>query len=158
MNTNGAVTDPTGASLQGALAPTGVPLGVLANSQKTFGAGVNYTFGPAVAGFVYSHTKLTQFFQTELSGTFRDEPLVAGAGATHAWLHVFLPGAGWVPYDPTNSPVGGTDLIRVAFTRKPEQAAPVCGSWLGDAQDFMSMDVRASVWRIEQQAERGMCR
>ncbi|BCQ26586.1 transglutaminase family protein [Caballeronia sp. NK8] len=83
----------------------------------------------------------------------RDEPLVAGAGATHAWLHVFLPGAGWVPYDPTNSLVGGTDLIRVAFTRKPEQAAPVCGSWLGDAQDFMNMDVRVSVRRIEQQAE-----
>ncbi|MEM5340191.1 porin [Paraburkholderia azotifigens] len=72
LNTNGAVTDTTGASLQGALAPTGVPLGVLASSQKTFGAGVNYTFGPAVAGFVYSHTKLTQFFQTGLSGTFQN--------------------------------------------------------------------------------------
>ncbi|WP_250520430.1 MULTISPECIES: porin [unclassified Caballeronia] len=72
LNTNGAVTDTTGASLQGALTPTGVPLGVLASSQKTFGAGVNYTFGPAVAGFVYSHTKLSQFFQTGLSGTFQN--------------------------------------------------------------------------------------
>ncbi|SAL16884.1 outer membrane protein, (porin) [Caballeronia turbans] len=72
LNTGGAVTDTTGASLQGALAPTGVPLGVLASNQKTFGAGVNYTFGPAVAGFVYSHTKLTQFFQSGLSGTFQN--------------------------------------------------------------------------------------
>lgn len=31
---------------------------------------MNYTFGPAVAGFVYSHTKLSQFFQDSLSGTF----------------------------------------------------------------------------------------
>jgi transglutaminase-like putative cysteine protease len=69
----------------------------------------------------------------------RDEPLVVGAGATHAWLHVYLPGAGWVPYDPTNSLVGGTDLIRVAFTRKPEQAAPVSGSWFGAAQDFIGI-------------------
>ena len=83
----------------------------------------------------------------------RDEPLVVGAGATHAWLHVFLPGAGWVPYDPTNSLVGGTDLIRVAFTRKPEQAAPVSGSWFGAAQDFAGMDVSVSVRRIEPPTE-----
>ena len=83
----------------------------------------------------------------------RDEPLVVGAGATHAWLHVFLPGAGWVPYDPTNSLVGGTDLIRVAYTRKPEQAAPVSGSWFGAAQDFVGMDVSVSVRRIEPPAE-----
>lgn len=82
-----------------------------------------------------------------------DEPLIVGAGATHAWLHVFLPGAGWVPYDPTNSLVGGTDLIRVAYTRKPEQAAPVSGSWFGAAQDFIGMDVSVSVRRIEQPAE-----
>jgi transglutaminase-like putative cysteine protease len=79
-----------------------------------------------------------------------DAPLVVGAGATHAWLHVFLPGAGWLPYDPTNSLVGGTDLIRVAFTRKPEQAAPVSGTWFGAAQDFIGMDVSVSVRRIEQ--------
>ncbi len=54
-----------------------------------------------------------------------------GSGATHAWLHVYLPGAGWVPFDPTNTLYGGTDLIRVAVTRTPEQAAPVSGSWEG---------------------------
>ena len=83
----------------------------------------------------------------------RDEPLVQGAGATHAWLHVFLPGAGWVPYDPTNSLVGGTDLIRVAYTRKPEQAAPVSGSWLGAAADFIGMNVAVSVRRVAQPVE-----
>jgi transglutaminase-like putative cysteine protease len=83
----------------------------------------------------------------------RDEPLVVGGGATHAWLHVFLPGAGWVPYDPTNTLVGGADLIRVAYTRKPEQAAPVSGSWSGAASDFAGMDVSVSVKRVEQPAE-----
>ena len=82
-----------------------------------------------------------------------DDPAVMGAGATHAWLHVYLPGAGWVPYDPTNTLVGGTDLIRVAFTRKPEQAAPVSGSWFGEAGDFAGMDVSVSVRRVEQPAE-----
>jgi transglutaminase-like putative cysteine protease len=83
----------------------------------------------------------------------RDEPLVVGAGATHAWLHVFLPGAGWLPYDPTNSLFGGTDLIRVAYTRKPEQAAPVSGSWFGSAQDFIGMNVSVSVRRIVRPGE-----
>lgn len=83
----------------------------------------------------------------------RDEPLVLGAGATHAWLHIFLPGAGWVPYDPTNTLVGGTDLIRVAFSRKPEQAAPVSGSWFGAADDFAGLNVSVSVRRVETIAE-----
>jgi transglutaminase-like putative cysteine protease len=83
----------------------------------------------------------------------RDEPLVVGGGATHAWLHIFLPGAGWVPYDPTNTLVGGTDLIRVAFSRKPEQAAPVSGSWFGAAGDFAGLDVSVSVQRVEQPVE-----
>jgi transglutaminase-like putative cysteine protease len=78
---------------------------------------------------------------------------VQGAGATHAWLHVYLPGAGWVPYDPTNSLVGGTDLIRVAFTRKPEQAAPVSGSYFGAGQDFAGMTVRVSVRRVNVASE-----
>lgn len=72
---------------------------------------------------------------------------VLGSGATHAWLQVFLPGAGWVPFDPTNTLYGGTDLIRVAYTRTPEQAAPVSGGWFGAAGDFQGMSVEVSVRR-----------
>ena len=55
-----------------------------------------------------------------------------GAGSTHAWLQAYLPGAGWVPFDPTNNLLGGNQLIRVGVARDPSQAAPIAGSWYGE--------------------------
>jgi transglutaminase-like putative cysteine protease len=86
----------------------------------------------------------------------RDIGGTLGSGATHAWLHVYLPGAGWVPFDPTNTLYGGTDLIRVAYTRTPEQAAPVSGSWIGEASDFVSMHVDVKVSRLSAAAADGV--
>jgi transglutaminase-like putative cysteine protease len=60
---------------------------------------------------------------------------MVGSGATHAWVQVFLPGAGWVHYDPTNRITAGYDLIPVAIARHPGQAVPLAGSWFGKAQD-----------------------
>lgn len=80
-----------------------------------------------------------------------DEGIV-GAGATHAWLHVYLPGAGWVPFDPTNSIFGGSSLIRVAYARDPRLAAPLTGSWFGNADDFEGMDVMVEVRRANPSA------
>ena len=50
---------------------------------------------------------------------------MTGSGSTHAWLQVFLPGAGWLDYDPTNSMSAGFDLIPVAYARHPGQAIPL---------------------------------
>jgi predicted porin len=72
INTGGAVTDTTGSTLSGLLTPTPVPLGALASRQQTWGAGINYSFGPAVAGFVYSQTNLTQLFLTGFSTHFQN--------------------------------------------------------------------------------------
>ncbi|BBP97163.1 porin [Burkholderia sp. SFA1] len=72
LNTNGAVTDTTAASLQGALTTSAVPIVVLADKNETLGVGVNYLFGPAVAGFVYTQSKITRFFQTNLSVNFQN--------------------------------------------------------------------------------------
>ncbi len=68
-----------------------------------------------------------------------------GGGATHAWLRVYLPGAGWVEYDPTNDIVGSHDLIRVAVVRDPRQAVPVSGTWTGFPSDHLGMTVEVSV-------------
>jgi transglutaminase-like putative cysteine protease len=68
-----------------------------------------------------------------------------GAGATHAWADIYLPGAGWVEYDPTNGLIAGENLIRVAVTRDPAQAIPISGTFAGTAADFLGMDVAVSV-------------
>ena len=72
---------------------------------------------------------------------------VTGAGATHAWLQAYLPGAGWVPFDPTNNLLGGTELIRVGVARDPAQAAPISGSWFGQSGDYLGMSVEVVVRR-----------
>ena len=38
---------------------------------------------------------------------------MVGGGATHAWCSIYLPGAGWVEFDPTNGLVAGRNLIRL---------------------------------------------
>ncbi|QTL04564.1 transglutaminase family protein [Aquabacter sp. L1I39] len=66
-------------------------------------------------------------------------------GATHAWAEIFLPGAGWVAFDPTNSTVAGGDLIPVAVARTMDLATPVSGTYLGNNNVFQGMDVEVSV-------------
>ena len=68
-----------------------------------------------------------------------------GGGNTHAWLQVYLPGAGWVDFDPTNGIVGSRGLVRVAVVRDPAMAVPLSGSWTGASDDCIGMDVSVHV-------------
>ena len=68
-----------------------------------------------------------------------------GGGNTHAWVHVFLPGSGWVEYDPTNGIVGNRGLIRVAVARDPYQAVPLSGTWTGFPGSDVGMDVSVTI-------------
>jgi len=87
-----------------------------------------------VSGYLYDDTKLTGGPDT-----------VIGGGVTHAWAQIYLPGAGWVPFDPTNGLISDRNLIRVAVTRDPSQAVPLKGSFVGKPGDFLGMDVKVEI-------------
>jgi transglutaminase-like putative cysteine protease len=74
-----------------------------------------------------------------------DNTRVTGGGATHAWMQAYLPGAGWIDFDPTNSIVGNRNLIRVAVAWSPDHVLPLWGTFTGSNNSFLGMDVTVSV-------------
>ncbi len=66
-------------------------------------------------------------------------------GATHAWTEIYIPGAGWHGFDPTNNKQVGNEHISVAVAREQEKALPLSGSWDGPANAFERMNVSVQV-------------
>jgi len=87
---------------------------------------------------------VTGYLYDEASDTASGEDMTGG-GATHAWADVFVPGAGWVEFDPTNRIIASRNLIRVATTRTPAQALPVRGTFEHEGGALLSLDVSVSV-------------
>jgi len=66
-------------------------------------------------------------------------------GATHAWTEIYIPGAGWRGFDPTNNKFAGSEHVSVAVAREHEKASPLSGTWEGPADAFDRMEVSVQV-------------
>ncbi len=66
-------------------------------------------------------------------------------GNTHAWVQVYVPGPGWVDFDPSSGVVGNQNLVRVGVAHHPREAIPLQGTWYGSASDHLAMKVAVKV-------------
>ena len=74
-----------------------------------------------------------------------DQQSQNAAGSTHAWAEIYLPGPGWVTFDPTNRALGGFNLIPVAVGRRIAQVMPVGGTFFGMTDAYLGMSVEVEV-------------
>lgn len=101
---------------------------LLAEASRSLGFGARI-----VTGYLYSPpTKMTP-------------AALPIPGTTHAWAEIFVPGPGWLAFDPTNGTVGSDDLIRVAVARDIHQIIPISGSFNGAPEDYLGMEVAVTV-------------
>ncbi|MGB8817654.1 MAG: transglutaminase family protein [Rhizobiaceae bacterium] len=79
-----------------------------------------------------------------------DETEFSGGGSTHAWADIYVPGEGWLEFDPTNMIDGSQALIRIAVTRTPAQATPISGTYDQSEGQFLDMSVTVEVREVEE--------
>jgi transglutaminase-like putative cysteine protease len=69
------------------------------------------------------------------------KPRLIGADASHAWFATFVPGMGWVAFDPTNDVVPSDEHITVAYGRDFDDVTPIRGVILGGGQHELEVAV-----------------
>jgi hypothetical protein len=79
-------------------------------------------------------------------------------GSTHAWAQIYLPGTGWIDFDPTSGSVGKIGLVTVAVVRDPHHATPLHGTFIGFPSDHLGMEVQVSVTSGTQEAKHSLDR
>ena len=83
-------------------------------------------------------------------------------GSTHAWAQIYLPGTGWIDFDPTSGRVGKIGLVTVAVVRDPHDAIPLHGTFIGFPSDHLGREVQVSatpgtpdaIWTTPQRSTR----
>lgn len=69
------------------------------------------------------------------------KPRLVGADASHAWISVFVPGHGWLDFDPTNGRIPSDEHITVAWGRDYSDISPIRGIMLGGSGQTLRVSV-----------------
>jgi transglutaminase-like putative cysteine protease len=72
---------------------------------------------------------------------------LVGADASHAWFAVYIPGTGWLEFDPTNNKLPHDQHITLAWGRDYADVTPLKGIAFGGGQHTLSVSV--DVLRLE---------
>ncbi len=67
-----------------------------------------------------------------------------GQGASHAWIEAFTPTHGWRGFDPTNNLVASEHHVKIAVGRDYRDVPPTRGTFRGDAEETLNVDVDAT--------------
>jgi transglutaminase-like putative cysteine protease len=68
-------------------------------------------------------------------------PRLVGADASHAWVSVYCPGAGWLDLDPTNNLIPSQSHVKLAWGRDYGDVSPVRGVILGGRDHKLEVGV-----------------
>lgn len=77
-----------------------------------------------------------------VSGYLRSGANTVGAEASHAWIGVFVPGSGWVDFDPTNNVRPDTGHVTIGWGRDYGDVTPIKGIALGGGRHDVEVEVR----------------
>lgn len=104
----------------------------------------------------FSHVMLSCLRALQLparyvSGYILNEPppgkeKLIGSDASHAWVESYLPGAGWIGFDPTNGKLSNTEFITIGWGRDYSDVTPLRGVVLGGGEH--ELEVRVTVRKV----------
>ena len=64
-----------------------------------------------------------------------------GSDASHAWMSAFVPGAGWLDFDPTNNCMANLEHVTVGWGRDFDDVSPLRGVVLGGGDHSLKVGV-----------------
>lgn len=76
------------------------------------------------------------------SGYLRSSPGNQGSEASHAWVSAFVPGSGWLSFDPTNDVMPSDGHVTLAWGRDYGDVTPVKGIALGGGRHSVQVEVK----------------
>ncbi|MEO0508751.1 MAG: transglutaminase family protein [Verrucomicrobiota bacterium] len=92
-----------------------------------------------------------------VSGYLYDPPVDSGGehafnravGSMHAWVEVYLPGAGWKGFDPTNGILANSYFLPSAVSHDPLFVNPIQGQYFSETPSASKLSVELSLEEVK---------